>query len=103
MLEKATFSTSQEKQDWSQIMKIDVMSSEESGEEGGEEVIVSRPLPWLSANVTQFFRQLDDEGVKRKSPQAKRQMKTRKCGLPSTRPKPTTEAFPSWEFCDDED
>ena len=33
------------------VIKPEVMSSSESGEDDGEEVIIVRPLPWLSAEV----------------------------------------------------
>ena len=36
------------------ILKPDIMSSDESGYEEGDEVILVRPLPWLSAEVIAF-------------------------------------------------
>ena len=59
------------------------MSSEESDD--GEDIEV-RPLSWCSDRVTTFLHSLDDNN---KSPQARRQMKTRRVGDPSSRVKPT--------------
>ena len=73
------------------VIKPEVMSSAESGEDDGEEVIIVRPLPWLSAEVTAFKQQLDEEIKREKSPQARRQMKRRVIGSPSARPTPADE------------
>ena len=37
------------------------MSSDESGEDDNEEVIVIHPLAWLSAEFVAFKQQLDEE------------------------------------------
>ena len=63
---------------------VEVMSSDESGEDDGDEIIVVHPLPWLSAEVVAFKQQLDEQLKKEKSPQARRQMKPRVVGAPST-------------------
>ena len=49
-------------------MKIEYMSSKESGMEDREEVNIVRPLPWLSASVAQFksLLAMDDQIVKEK-------------------------------------
>ena len=47
------------------------------------------PLPWLSADVSDFKCKLDEEIKKEKSPQAHRQMKRRVVGSASSRPCPT--------------
>ena len=79
---------------------MEIMSSDESGydEDDSNEVIVSHPLKWLSANVTQFKRKLDEVALKNKTPQAKRQMKERIEGLPSSRTCPKTDSYPAWVF-----
>ena len=74
------------------------MSSDESGKDDDKEVIVSHPLPWLSANVALFKNKLDEAGLKTKSPQARRQMKDRVQGCPSLWPRPEGETLPSWVF-----
>lgn len=44
------------------------MSSEESGIDDNEEVIITRPLSLLSANVQHLFKKLDAETMAQKSP-----------------------------------
>ena len=73
------------------------MSSEESGEDDGEEVIITKPLPWLSPHVSHFFRKLDEAALKGKSPQARRQVKKRKKVPLSSRRIPSDD-YPSWIF-----
>ena len=43
---------------------MNFMSSDESDNEDSKEVIVSHPLPWLSSNVQQFKRILDEASLK---------------------------------------
>ena len=64
----------EELEKWRQIIKIDYMSSEESGVDENE-VIIVKSLPWHSVHVGQLFRRLDEKGLEEKSPQARRQMK----------------------------
>ena len=96
MVERGTFDSPQQKEEWKEAMKVEMISSDESDVDNGDEVIVTKPLPWRSANVSQFFSKLDEECRHNKSPHARRQMKPRKCGLPSSRPKP--QGFPDWVF-----
>ena len=79
---------------------IDFMSSDESGTDEGKDVLISRPLKWESSTVTDFKRSLDIASLEQKSPLAKRQMKPRKKGLPSGRPKPSCGDYPAWAFAD---
>ena len=65
---------------------MEFMSSDESGTEEDNEVIISHPLPWLSPNVQHFKRKLDEAALKEKSPQAKRMIKSRVVGANSDRP-----------------
>ena len=51
------------------------MSSEQSGEDDGEEVLIRRRLPWRAERVNDFFTKLDDNVKAEKSPQARHQMK----------------------------
>ena len=75
------------------------MSSEESDD---GEVIEVRPLPWRSDRVTTFLHSLDDKARDNKSPQARRQMKTRREGAASSRVQPTHgikgQALNPWMF-----
>ena len=96
MAAKGSYRSEEEKDKWLSVMKVEVMSSDESDEDDGEEVIVVHPLPWLSAEVAAFKQQIDDEIKKEKSPQARRQMKRRIIGSPSTRPRSTSRDFSSW-------
>ena len=78
-------------------MTIDFMSSDESSLENGNELLVSRPLPWESSSVSLFKKTLDDKALKQKTPLARRQMKTWKTGMLSTRSKPSGD-YPDWAF-----
>ena len=64
------------------------MSSEESDE---DDSIIIHPLPWRSEYVNKMFKKIDDYSYARKSSQAKRQLKPRKIGLPSSRAYPMNE------------
>ncbi len=46
--DKGSFKDAQEKDKWKSILKIEIMSSDESDYDGDKEVIVSHPLPWLN-------------------------------------------------------
>ena len=96
MAEKAEFSTDEDKKVWMSILKLDAMSSEESGEEEDDEVLIVHPIPWLSAEVVSFKQTIDSEIKNEKSPQANRQTKRRMVGSPSSRPIPDKDAFPTW-------
>ena len=72
-------------------MKREYMSSEESGD---DDFIVLHQLPWRSDCVTKMFSKIDAYVISKKSSQAKRQMKHRRLGAPSTRPKP--QDAPDW-------
>lgn len=65
-----------DKDKWSKVMVVSMMSSEESGD-GGDEVLIRRKLPWRAERVNHFFTQLDDSVKAEKSSQARRQMKPR--------------------------
>ena len=78
-------------------MTIEFMSSEESGEDEGQEVLITKPLSWQSERVAHFKQLLDDTSTTKKSPLGRRQMKPRRMGLPSARNKPIGD-FPEWAF-----
>ena len=98
MLEKGTYASQEEKEEWEKVARIDFMSGEESDLGEGEEVIVTKLLPWLSTDVSQFFQKLDEAAKVQKTPQPRRQMKPRICGSPSTLQKPSLEGIPTWVF-----
>ena len=74
---------------------IEYMSSEESGVDDENEVIIVKLLPWRSSYVNQMFTRLDEKAIAEKSPQSRCQMKKRVTGEASARSKPTSE-IPSW-------
>ena len=78
-------------------MTADFMSSDESCTEDDQDILVTKPLPWQSERVTFFKNTLDEAALKQKSPLARRQMKPRRRGMPSSRAKPSGE-FPAWVF-----
>ena len=71
MAAKGNYKSEDEKKKW---MELEVMSSDQSGDDG-DEIIMVHPLLWLSAEVVAFKKHLDDPLEKEKSPQAHRQMK----------------------------
>ena len=83
-----------DKEKWKKVLQVSFMSS--------EDVIEVRPLPWRSDRVTTFLHSLDHKARETKSPQARRQMKTRREGALSSRPKPTYDgdgsALNAWMF-----
>lgn len=98
-----SFTTDKDKEKWSKLLSMEFMSSDESGMDDGKDVLITKPLNWESEAVANFKRALDDQSFRQKSPLAKRQMKTRKRGMPSSRPRPSGD-FPSWalSFTDNE-
>ena len=91
MLEKGSFRDGgRDMEQWKAIL----MSSDESADEEGEELLVTHPLPWLSDTVSQFKLSLDQQIMQSKTPQARRQMKKRMVGCPSKRS--ILENLPSW-------
>ena len=97
MFEEGLYKDDGEKEAWKKIMVVDFMSSDESCTEEDQEVLMSKPLPWLSEKVAHFKQALDETARRHKSPLARRQMKPRRKGLPSTRSKPCGD-FPAWVF-----
>ena len=97
LFEAGSYKDNDEKAKWRTIMTMDFMSSDESGVDDGNEVLMSKPLPWESPSVTLFKKTLDDAALQQKSPLAKRQMKPRKRGMPSTRSKPSAD-YPDWAY-----
>lgn len=64
-----------DKQKWLKVMKVDIMSSEES-DSNNDDIIVT-PLEWRSGIVNRFLTKLDEKALELKSSQAKRQCKLR--------------------------
>ena len=53
------------------------MSSEQSGEEGDEPVILVKPLLWRGEQVNKLFRQLEQKIAAERTPQARCQLMCR--------------------------
>ena len=84
---------------WRNVLKLDLMSSEESGEDDNrEEVIYTKPLPWRSKKFSEFVARLDNQTASDMSSLAKRQKKKRLEGDDSTRPRPHPVDIPDWVF-----
>ena len=73
--------TEMQRQKWMKVMTNDFMSSEESDDDNA---IVIRPLEWRSTYVNEMFTRIASFSQNKKSPQAKRQTKTRVYGQPSS-------------------
>ena len=84
--------TPDQREKWLSIAKNEYMSSEESGD---EDYIVVHPLPWKSEYVNKMFEKIDAYVKSKKSLQARRQMKNRRIGCPSSRLRPIN-GVPEW-------
>ena len=73
------------------IMCNEMMSSEDSGDDGTNTV---RPLTWRSEYVNKMFERIDKYCDSTKSAQARRQTKARIVGEPSARDLP--QGLPNW-------
>ena len=73
--------TDDQHQQWLTVVTNEFMSSEESKDES----IVVHSIPWRSDCVNRMFDRIDSHSIGMKSPQARRQMKERVKGSPSTR------------------
>lgn len=94
------FADAKDREKWEKVMMLDVISSEDSGSDNGEEVLIVRPLPWHSDRVDHMISDLDKQSLSDKSPLAKRQMKRRVPGQHSQRPKSTSslDGVLQWAF-----
>jgi len=98
-LGKMTFEDEKYREIWRNVLKLDLMSSEESGEDDNrEEVIYTKPLPWRSKKFNEFVARLDIQTASEMASLAKRQKKKRLEGEDSTRPRPQPVDMPDWVF-----
>lgn len=93
--------TESQKEKWGPCLVLDLMSSEESGDEDGEDedsegghAFRVRPLPWRSEKVTSFYIQLDKKFSKKQSRRSSIMTLKRHIGLVSDRPQPYD--LPNW-------
>ena len=57
-----------DKDKWCKVMVMSMMSSEESGKDEGEEVLIRCRLSWRAEKVNDFFKKLDDNVLAENSP-----------------------------------
>lgn len=97
-LKKASFTDNNEKKQWEDILTVQIMSSDDSDvDDEGKEILVRKPLPWLSDSVQHLKQLLDPEILKQKTPQSLRQMKKRVEENVSTRGLPADSSkYPTW-------
>ena len=92
-IQKNTKVSEDSKKKWMLVMKNDFMSSDDSGSD--DDTYVVRPIPWRTKYVNTMFDRIDKYNAAKKSSQARRQMKSRVIGAPSSRPIPTGDV-PEW-------
>ena len=61
MATKGNYSSTEEREEWLGVLKTAVMSSDSSGKEDGEEVIIVHPLSWISDDVKSFKNKFDEQ------------------------------------------
>ena len=99
-MRKVKFALPKDREKWEKVLTLDFMSSEDSGSDEGDEILIIRPIPCRSSKVDRMFSDLDQKTFEDKSPRARRQMKQRKVGIPSKRPRPTHDCIPQWALSD---
>ena len=92
-LQKSSATSEQDKEKWRECLIEELISSEDSDEDGS---FLVRPLPWRVDKVTNFFSHLDKKCDKRRSKKSRVMIFERKNGLPSERTKPTPGSVPAW-------
>ena len=91
--------SAKEKSKWMTVLVPGFMSSDYSCSDSEDDSLGTRPLPWRSQKVTDFFYALDAHAEGAKSAQAKKQTKERVLSdLPSSRECPSGK-FPQWAVC----
>ena len=88
--------TEEQRTKWLKVMSNEFMSSEESGNDSDDDIIL-HPIPWRSKYVSKMFAKIDAYNNRSKSSQARRQKKNRIVGSSSSRPCPTADySVPDW-------
>ena len=70
------------------VLTMDYMSSEDEGEEDGNDFFVVRHLPWESERLASIKKVLDTKWERSRSKRSRRQSLPRVVGNPSNRPIP---------------
>ena len=68
------FPEEKQRECWLSAMRMDMMASEQSGEEGDEPVVLIKLLLWRGEQVNKLFKQLDQKIAAEHSPQARHQL-----------------------------
>ena len=87
-LKKKSFKKQEDRKRWEKIFHTDMISSKDSVEEDGEEILTVKQLTWRAEIVNRMMADLDVICKKDKSTQSSRQLKIRKIGEASTRSPP---------------
>ena len=58
VLAKMVFTDEKQRERWLYTMRIDMMSSEESGHEGDSEVMIVKTIPWRSDQVNRLLKKI---------------------------------------------
>ena len=93
--------TKEQQVKWLQVMRNEMMLSEESDvDEEGEGIAIVDPLVWRSKYCSSMFSKIDKYSYSLKSALSRLQTKRRKYGSPSTRPPPpgVCSSLPEWAF-----
>lgn len=93
MLLKTSSIPEDQKKKWAECLIPELMSSEESEEDGSFSV---RPLPWRSEKATHFLKSLDNKIEKKKTKKSQIMTLKRSTGISSDRHVPTTDSVPAW-------
>jgi len=87
-----------DKEKWEKILRVEVMSSDESSSDSEDNFVV-KVLTWRHERVNYFLRKLDEKSAEIRSSQAQRQRKKRIInGAFSSRPMPS--GLPKWAITD---
>ena len=96
---KMRFTDERQRERWLSAMQREVMSSEESEVEAGDEIVVVKKFPWRSDQLYTLIKRVDAKVAIDHTPQATQQTKKRIYRGVSTRPQPTiNENMPAWLF-----
>lgn len=106
----STSLTPEEKSQWSKILTMEFMSSEESGSESGSgsemgtrrKVFIQHPLSWRSNEANRMIESLDRKTLRRRSERAKEMCRCRRTGEASVHTTPPASA-PAWAVADEHD
>jgi len=92
-LSESTVIADKDKKKLKECLAADLMSSEESEEDGS---FIVHPLPWRSEKATGVFHSLDKKHDRRKTKRSKVMTFQRKKGHMSDRPIPLKGLVPDW-------